>query len=100
MLERAKKLNKLFFDNSLDFSIKFVTNQNTRYGSCTFRNKSIRISDRLTKAPKWVLDYLIIHELAHILYPNHSKEFWKKVNQYKYAERARGYLIAFGMSSK
>jgi len=97
LLKRAKQLNKIYFNNSLDFSIKFVTNQKTRFGSCTYKNKSIRISDRLTKAPKWVLDYLIIHELAHIVHPNHNKKFWEKVNQYKYAERARGYLIAMGM---
>jgi len=97
LLKRAKELNKIYFDGSLDFSIKFVTNQNTRFGSCTSANKSIRISDRLAKMPRWVQDYVIIHELAHILHPNHTKRFWEKVNQYKYAERAKGYLIAVGM---
>jgi len=84
----------------LDFSIKFVSNQNTNFGSCTIKTRSIRISDRLAKTPRWVQDYVIIHELAHILYPNHSRKFWEKVNQYKYAERARGYLIAMGMLSE
>ena len=99
LLKRAQELNKIYFYGSLDFSIKFVTNQNTRFGSCTTANKSIRISDRLNKMPRWVQDYVIIHELAHILHPNHTKRFWEKVNQYKYAERAKGYLIAVGMSS-
>jgi predicted metal-dependent hydrolase len=97
LLKRAQELNKMYFDGSLDFSIKFVTNQNTRFGSCTSATKSIRISDRLAKMPRWVQDYVIIHELAHILHPNHTKRFWEKVNQYKYAERAKGYLIAVGM---
>ena len=97
LFKRAKELNKIYFDNSLDFSIKFVTNQKKRYGSCTFKTKSIRISDRLTKVPKWVQDYVIIHELAHLIYPNHNKKFREKVNQYKYAERSKGYLIALGM---
>ena len=96
LLKRAQYLNRIYFNSSLDFSIKFVTNQKTRFGSCTFSTRSIRISDRLAKMPKWVLDYVIIHELAHILFPNHSNKFWEKVNQYKYAERARGYLIAVG----
>jgi hypothetical protein len=100
LIERSKKLNKKYFNGNLEFSIKFVTNQKNRFGSCTIRTKSIRISDRLAKMPQWVQDYVIIHELAHILYPNHSKKFWEKVNQYKYAERARGYLMAMGMLSE
>ncbi len=100
LLERSRKLNKKYFNGNLEFSIKFVTNQKNRFGSCTIRTKSIRISDRLAKMPQWVQDYVIIHELAHILYPNHSKKFWEKVNQYKYAERARGYLMAMGMLSE
>jgi len=99
LFKRAQELNKMYFDGSLDFSIKFVTNQNTRFGSCTSTTNSIRISDRLAKMPRWVQDYVIVHELAHILHPNHTKRFWEKVNQYKYAERAKGYLIAVGMQS-
>ena len=99
LLKRAKELNKIYFNNSLDFSIRFVTNQKTRFGSCTYKTKSIRISDRIAKAPKWVQDYVIIHELAHLIYPNHSRRFRELVNRYKYAERARGYLIAMGMLS-
>ena len=97
LFKRAKELNKIYFDNSLDFSIKFVTNQKKRFGSCNFKTKSIKISDRLIKAPKWVQDYVIIHELAHLIYPNHNKNFREKVNQYKYTERSKGYLIALGM---
>jgi predicted metal-dependent hydrolase len=47
--------------------------------------------------PEWVRDYVIIHEVAHILEPNHSKAFWDIVYRYKLAERARGFLIAKGM---
>ncbi len=97
--KRAKDLNKLYFDSKLEFSIKFVTNQNSRFGSCSTISKKIRISDRVAEMPKWVGDYIIIHELAHLVYPNHSKNFWKKVNEYKYSERARGYLIALGFNS-
>ncbi len=98
--QRAQELNKKFFDGTLTFSIKYVTNQNSRYGSCTSLTRSIRISDRVKIMPLWVQDYVIIHELAHLVYPDHSKKFWEKVNQYKYAERAKGYLIAVGMADR
>jgi predicted metal-dependent hydrolase len=94
---RAQELNKRFFDGLLEYTIQFVTNQHSRYGSCTSLDKSIRISDRVKTMPSWVQDYIIIHELAHLLYPDHSKKFWETVNRYKYAERAKGYLIALGV---
>ena len=99
LLKCAQELNKLYFDGELDFDIKYVTNQNSRFGSCTPENMVVRISNRIANMPRWVRDYVIIHELAHLIYPDHSKEFWGKVNQYKYTERAKGYLIAVGMLS-
>lgn len=94
--QRARKLNKDYFDDVLEFSIKYVTNQNSRFGSCTSVDRSIRISERVKTMPSWVQDYIIIHELAHLIYPDHSKMFWEKVNRFRYAERAKGYLIALG----
>jgi predicted metal-dependent hydrolase len=78
-------------------SIEFVTNQERRRGSCTPANGTIRISHKLLKMPKWVLDYVIIHEMTHLVHPDHSKAFWEKVGEFKYTERARGFLIAKGM---
>jgi predicted metal-dependent hydrolase len=96
LVQRAAELNKKYFDGSLDFSIRFVTNQNSRFGSCTSLDRTIRISERVKTMPIWVQDYIIIHELAHLIYPDHSKKFWEKVNRFRYAERAKGYLIAKG----
>jgi predicted metal-dependent hydrolase len=95
---RAEELNKKYFDGILRYSICFVTNQHSRYGSCTSMDKSIRISDQVKTMPPWVQDYIILHELTHLLYPDHSKKFWETVNQYKYAERAKGYLIALSQN--
>jgi predicted metal-dependent hydrolase len=66
----------------------------TRWGSCTPANRSIRISNRLAPFPSWVLDYVIVHELAHLSVPDHSRAFWALVERYPKAERARGFLVA------
>jgi predicted metal-dependent hydrolase len=54
----------------------------------------VRISSAVARFPPWVLDYVIVHELAHLRRPDHSRAFWKLVERYPRAERARGYLIA------
>lgn len=73
-------------------TIKWVDNQVSRWGSCTPSDRSIRISARLTRAPRWVLDYVIVHELAHLRHGDHSPAFWKLVGRYPRTERARGFL--------
>lgn len=92
------KLNNQFFDNRLKIeSIEYSVNQNLIYGCCNYRMKRIKISHRIAKMPIWVKEYVLMHEMAHLLEPNHSKRFWDIVNQYKFSERARGFLIAKGM---
>lgn len=73
-------------------SITWVGNQNSRWGSCTPADGSIRISTRLRGMPSWVLDYVILHELAHLLQPGHGREFWSMLKAYPRTDRARGYL--------
>lgn len=95
---RAAELNRLYFDGRLEWaSVRYVTNQNFRYGSCSPAEGTIRISAVLAEMPRWVRDYVLVHELAHLVEPNHSKNFWALVNRYPLTERARGYLMAKGM---
>ncbi len=75
-------------------SIRWVSNQRFRWGSCTPADGSIRLSDRMTGFPSWVIDYVIVHELAHLVVENHSAPFWALVDAYPSTERARGYLLA------
>jgi predicted metal-dependent hydrolase len=75
-------------------SIIWADNQRKRWGSCDTRSGQIRISTRLAAFPPWVLDYVIVHELAHLVVPDHSSSFAVLVERYPRAERARGYLIA------
>ena len=62
--------------------MRWVSNQNSRWGSCTSVDRSIRLSDRLKGMPEWVVDYVLLHELAHLIEPNHSKRFWALVEAY------------------
>ncbi|MFS8479759.1 MAG: M48 family metallopeptidase [Micromonosporaceae bacterium] len=73
-------------------SVRWVSNQNGRWGSCTPADRTIRISDRMQDMPNWVLDYVLLHELAHLVVPSHNARFWALVERYPKAERARGYL--------
>jgi hypothetical protein len=94
---RAQELNRQYFGGKLKWeSIRWVTNQNSRMGSCTPANGTIRLSHRLAAMPAFVRDYVIVHELAHLLEANHSAKFWQLVNRYPKTERARGYLMAVG----
>jgi len=74
--------------------ISWSSRQNSRWGSCTIDTRRIRISDRMAGFPEWVIDSVIIHELAHLVESGHSPEFWELVNRNPLAERARGYLMA------
>jgi predicted metal-dependent hydrolase len=75
-------------------SIRWVDNQHDRWASCTIDDRSIRVSSRLAAFPRWVLDYVLVHELAHLVEPNHDAAFWTLVTRYPRTERARGYLLA------
>lgn len=95
---RAKSINQQYFEGQLQWqSIKWVTNQNKRFGSCTPTNGTIRLSHRLATMPQFVQDYVIVHELAHLKEPNHGPQFWQLVNRFPKTERARGYLMAVGL---
>lgn len=93
LAERAGRLSQQFLDGrARPASVRWVTNQNTRWGSCTPAEGSIRLSHRLQGMPEYVLDYVLLHELAHLLVPGHGPRFWRLLESYPRTERARGYL--------
>jgi predicted metal-dependent hydrolase len=93
---RAARLAERFLaeypDAARPASVRWVSNQNGRWGSCTPTDRTIRISHRVQEMPEWVCDYVLLHELVHLVVPNHSPDFWRLVARYARAERARGYL--------
>ena len=93
-MEEAKKALKEsieYFSNLLGVEYNKVTikNQKTRWGSCS-SNRNINFNWRLIMAPTFVIDYIVVHELCHLIHMNHSKVFWDQVSRiipdYKKAE--------------
>ncbi|GGB44831.1 metal-dependent hydrolase [Flexivirga endophytica] len=99
LMERATQLSIRYLGGlAHPVSVRWVGNQHARWGSCTPANGTIRLSDRLQGMPEYVSDYVLLHELAHLLQPDHGKSFWSLLEAYPRLERARGYLdgVAFG----
>jgi predicted metal-dependent hydrolase len=95
LLERARRLLRRYFpERPVLRAVSWSPRQHQRHGSCTSGAGVIRVAAHLQGYPDWVLDYVLVHELAHLLFPNHSDAFWDTVNRYPLAERARGFLIA------
>lgn len=93
LMARARRLSEEHLDGRAEpVSVRWVDNMTTRWGSCTTTTGEIRLSDRLQPMPSWVLDYVLVHELAHLIEPSHSQRFWEWVDRYPRAERAKGYL--------
>ncbi|GAA2057704.1 hypothetical protein GCM10009779_54630 [Polymorphospora rubra] len=96
LLVRAQRLITRYLSEhariAVPSSVRWVTNQNGRWGSCTPADRTIRISHRIQEMPEWVIDYVLLHELAHLVVPSHNARFWELVGRYPKTERARGYL--------
>ena len=69
---------------ALQFGLKYrsirITSARTRWGSCS-RLNGLSFTWRLAMAPMEIIDYIVIHELAHILQKNHSRAFWAQVER-------------------
>ncbi|MGC1211435.1 MAG: M48 family metallopeptidase [Micromonospora sp.] len=103
LLARANRLINLYLPDqrahAAPVSVRWVTNQNGRWGSCTPADRTIRISHRIQDMPDWVIDYVLLHELAHLIVPSHNAQFWAFVGRYPKTERARGYLEGVASAS-
>lgn len=74
------------------FGVRWVSNMQHRWGSCTTATGEIRISDRLRGMPGWVVDYVLLHEVTHLVEREHNARFWQLVNAHPESPRARGFL--------
>lgn len=92
----ARQMNERYLDGEAAFtSIAWSDSQKRIFGSCTSKKKTLRISQELQHMPKWVLAYVVLHELAHLIHPDHSRKFWLLVMRYPLADKARGFLLGW-----
>jgi hypothetical protein len=94
---RAAHLGDRYLDGVRPESIRWVANQSSQWGSCTYGSAAIRISDRLRVVPGWVLDAVLIHELAHLIEPNHSRRFRALAARYPRSQEADVFLDGFSL---
>lgn len=101
LLRRATELSDRYLGGlAVPESVRWVDNQNSRWGSCTPGDRTIRLSARLQGMPTWVVDYVLVHELAHLLEAGHDARFWAWVDRYPKAERAKGYLLGWSAAAR
>lgn len=92
---RARELSRRYFGSAArPLSVRWVSNQQRRWGSCTASDRTIRLSDRLQDMPGYVVDYVLVHELAHLLEANHGPRFQELVSGFEAKDRAEGFLEA------
>ncbi len=92
---RADRLADRYLDGVHATDVRWSPRMQHRWGSCSTATGEIRISDRLAEAPDLVLDYVLVHELAHLRVNGHDRRFHALVERYPHVERARGYLAGF-----
>ena len=100
LARRAAGLSEKYLDGqAVPQTVRWVDNQNSRWGSCTPSDRSIRLSTRLQGMPSWVIDYVLVHELSHLMETGHTPAFWSWVDRYPKAERAKGFLEGVAAAS-
>jgi hypothetical protein len=97
LLARAIELSERYLVGTRPTSVRWVTNQTARWGSCSWYSGEIRISHRLRAVPEWVLDSVLVHELAHLTHPDHSGAFQRLAAGYPRHQEAGVFLAGYGL---
>ncbi len=100
LAERTARLSSRYLGgHARPESVRWVTTMEKRWASCTPAEGTIRVSDRLREVPDHVLDYVLLHELAHLLVTGHGPAFWRLLASYPRLERSRGFLDGLAHAS-
>ena len=97
LFDRAKHLGRRFVPSAEPLSVRWVTNQQKRWASCTAETGEIRLSHRLQGVPEWVLDAVLVHELAHLVYPDHSSRFHELADRFPRQNEATTFLEGYAL---
>jgi predicted metal-dependent hydrolase len=98
---RSIELSRRYLEGRAEpTTVRWVPTMSTRWASCTPADGTIRVSERLRDAPGWVVDYVLVHELAHLFEPSHDARFWGWVDRFPQSERAKGYLLGWSAAAK
>ncbi len=97
LMARAIALSDRYLVGARPASVRWVTNQTARWGSCSFYTGHIRVSHRLRAVPDWVLDSVLVHEVAHLTHPDHSPAFHRLAGAYPRHEEAGVFLAGYGL---
>ena len=86
LIERGFNVNKWFLNEAKKvfkepYPLLTIRKMKTRWGVCNVRVKRVTLNLELIKKDIKYLDYVIAHELSHLIHPNHSKEFWSLVEK-------------------
>lgn len=92
LARRADELADRWLDGVRATSVRWSGRMERRWGSCTPAEGSIRVSQRIASYPRYVIDAILIHELAHLQAPGHGEDFRALTARYPKMERARGFL--------
>jgi Protein of unknown function DUF45 len=97
LLVRAIALSDRYLVGARPSSVRWVTNQTARWGSCSYYSADIRVSHRLRAVPEWVLDSVLVHEVAHLTYPDHSPDFHRLAAGYPRHDEAGVFLAGYSL---
>lgn len=92
---RAHELADRYLDGVRAEIVTWSTRMRRRHGSCTPATRTVRVSARLAGAPGYVVDYVLVHELAHLQVRAHDARFHALVDRYPEVARAQGYLAGY-----
>ena len=99
--ERALVLAELYNDGVMASSVRWVNNQRSRWASCSPATREIRVSSRLRQCPDWVIDAVLVHELAHLQEADHSPAFYEIANRHPRQGECElfldGYALGLGL---